>query len=209
MFKVSELINDEISIDLQNKIIKEFKNIVEEIDIIVFSDFNYGILPQNLVDKLIQIAQEKKIFVAADSQSSSQIGDISRFRNSDLLTPTEYEARVSSKNQDDGLVTLSELVRKKAKAKHVLLKLGKEGLLINSFNQNKDNIITDKIESLNKSPVDYAGAGDSMLIVSSMSQKISNDIWISSYLGSLAAALQISRVGNIPLKIDELIKNIL
>ena len=38
-------------------------------------------------------------------------------------------------NEYDAL-GLAELVRKKAKAKHVFLKLGKEGLLINSLIKN-------------------------------------------------------------------------
>ena len=33
--------------------------------------------------------------IAADSQASSQMGDISRFHDMDLITPTEREARIS------------------------------------------------------------------------------------------------------------------
>ena len=170
MFKVSNLISDAISLEIQNKILNSFKKVLNKIDLIVFSDFNYGFLPQNLVNKILDMAYEKKIFISADSQSSSQFGDICRFKNVDLLTPTEHEARISTKNQDDGLVRLSELVRSQANAKHVLLKLGREGLLINSKQKNIQ-IVTDRIISLNKYPVDFAGAGDSMLIVSSMAQK--------------------------------------
>ena len=35
--------------------------------------------------------------MAADSQSSSQMGDISRFKGMDFLFPTEHEARLSLK----------------------------------------------------------------------------------------------------------------
>ena len=70
----------------------------------------------------------------ADSQSSSQLGDIGRFKCMDILTPTEREARISTRNREDGLVVLAEQLRKQASAQNVLLKLGEEGLLIHSVN---------------------------------------------------------------------------
>lgn len=35
----------------------------------------------------------------------------------DLLTPTEREARISTRNHEDGLVILAELLRQEASAK--------------------------------------------------------------------------------------------
>jgi hypothetical protein len=49
-------------------------------------------MPQPLVDQILALAQG--VTVAADSQSSSQVGDISRFQGTDLITPTEREARL-------------------------------------------------------------------------------------------------------------------
>ena len=46
-------------------------------DLLVFSDFNYGCLPQRVVDAIIAAASAKGVRLAADSQSSSQVGDIS------------------------------------------------------------------------------------------------------------------------------------
>ena len=97
----------------------------------ILSDFNYGCLPQALVDKIIKLSKSKNIFIASDSQSSSQLGDIAKFKGSDLITPTEREARLSQlqKNHDDGLVVLADKLMIKAEAKHILLKLGDEGMI--------------------------------------------------------------------------------
>ena len=54
-------------------------------------------------------------------------------------------------------------------------------------------------------PKDVAGAGDSLLITTALSLVSGLNIWESSYLGSLAAAIQVSRVGNVPLQALELI----
>jgi bifunctional ADP-heptose synthase (sugar kinase/adenylyltransferase) len=58
-------------------------------NLIVFSDFNYGVLPDELIQTITEIAVERGILIVADSQSSSQTGDISRFKSMDLITPTE------------------------------------------------------------------------------------------------------------------------
>ena len=65
----------------------------------------------------------KNILITADSQSSSQIGDISRFKGMHLITPTEHEARLSSKDMNSGLVILAEKIKKLANAKNIYLKL--------------------------------------------------------------------------------------
>ena len=66
--------------------------------------------------KAESLAKKYSVFIAADSQSSSQIGDISRFKGVQLITPTEREARIALQNHDDGLVVLSEKLMKKAAA---------------------------------------------------------------------------------------------
>lgn len=41
-----------------------------------------------------------------------------------------------------------------------------------------------------------------------MAKIVGASIWESAYLGSIVAAIQVSRVGNVPIKKDELIKEI-
>ena len=97
LLRVSTLSQQAISTKLQNLILSEFKKISTECDLVIFSDFNYGCLPQPLVEKIISIAKKRNIFIAADSQSSSQYGDVSRFKGADLITPTERGKTSTSK----------------------------------------------------------------------------------------------------------------
>ena len=205
LLRVSHLYQGAISIGHQNKMLELIKVNIKDTNLLVFSDFNYGCLPQSLVGDIMNITKNHKIFVAADSQSSSQVGDISRFKNMDLLTPTEREARISTRNHEDGLVVLTEKLRQDSLAKNILLKLGEEGLLVYS-RENKGDRSTDRITNLNNVVKDEAGAGDSLLITSAMAMASGADIWEAACLGSLAAALQVGRIGNTPLKIDEFLQ---
>jgi bifunctional ADP-heptose synthase (sugar kinase/adenylyltransferase) len=47
-----------------------------------------------------------------------------------------------------------------------------------------------------------------MLVACAMALASGSDIWQASFLGSLAAGVQVSRVGNIPIKDEDLIKEI-
>jgi rfaE bifunctional protein kinase chain/domain len=203
LFRVSHLRQAPISLELQQEFVQLVEEEMEDADLLVFSDFNYGCLPQSLLDRIVSMGKSRGIFMAADSQSSSQIGDISRFQGMDLITPTEREARISLRNNEDGLVVLAERLRKKADAKNVFITLGEEGLLIHPDERNRDGWITDRVDALNSVPKDVAGAGDSLLIVSAMAMASGASVWEAACLGSIAAGIQVGRVGNNPIQLRE------
>ena len=199
LLRVSHLRQHDVSRDIAQKLSDSIKAALPKTDLLIFSDFNYGCLPQALVVEITEECKRRNILMVADSQSSSQIGDVSRFTDMMLLTPTEREARLAVRDFDSGLVVLAEKLRKKARAKNITLTLGAEGLLAHAATANKDEWLTDRLPAMNLAPKDSAGAGDSLLIASSMAMAVGANIWQSMYLGSIAAACQVSRVGNMPL----------
>lgn len=208
LLRVSELHQEPISSELQADILAKVELALEDSDLLVFADFNYGLLTQSLVDQVIIMAKRLGVFIAADSQSSSQIGDISRYVDVDLITPTEREARISLRDTGDGLVVLAERLRRQSRAHNIIVTLGEEGLLVHAPNgteRNRDNWQTDRIEALNPAPRDASGAGDSLLIVGAMTMACGGTIWDAAILGSLAASVQVARIGNTPLGVDELV----
>ena len=205
LLRVNKLHQQTISKKVQDRIMSEIENLIDDIDLFIFSDFNYGCLPTTLVERINSLLKNKNILVFADSQSSSQAGDISRFKNMNLITPTEYEARISLKDFTSGLVVLSNKLIKDTNCKNIFLKLGGEGVLIEKKKKNKE-YYTDRIDALNTNPKDTAGAGDSMLISSALTLSLGSSIWEAAYIGSIAAAVQVSRIGNIPLTTSEIKK---
>ena len=208
LLRVSHLHQGAIASQLQTRLLEHLEEVIQHTDLLVFSDFNYGCLPSAVVDKITLMAKAKGIMLAADSQSSSQMGDIGRFREIDLLTPTEHEARISTRNREDGLVVLAEALRRQSATKNILLKLGEEGLLIHAANGKMDDWVTDRVDALNSAPKDVAGAGDSLLITSALTLASGGNIWEAACLGSLAAAVQVGRVGNTPLHTEELLREL-
>jgi sugar/nucleoside kinase (ribokinase family) len=147
-----------------------------------------------------------KTFVAADSQSSSQIGNLGKFEGADLICATEREARLELRNDVDGLAYIANSLRRKLKAVNLFLKLGGDGVLIDGYVKELNREIqTDRLPALNRNPVDVSGAGDSMLALSTLSFASGADIYQSALVSSLGAAIQISRQGNIPISLAEII----
>jgi bifunctional ADP-heptose synthase (sugar kinase/adenylyltransferase) len=119
-----------------------------------------------LIDRLIDHCQRRETMMVADSQASSQIGDVSRFKGMSLLTPTGHEARLAIRDYSSGFVVLAENLRRKANAEQLFITLDAEGMLIHA--------------------------------------RVDANIWQAAYLGSVAAACQVSRVGHSPLSAEEL-----
>jgi len=208
LLRVSKLRQHEVSKENSSKLLDLVKVKLDEADLLIFSDFNYGCLPQELVDEIIKTCKVKQIPYVADSQSSSQIGDVSRFRDALLITPTEREARLALRNIDLGLVSLADKLIDKTHSKHVLITLGEEGVFIHSPLYGSKNLETDQIPALNTNPKDVSGAGDSLLTTTSLALICGATIWEAAYIGSIAAACQVARVGNVPLSLNEITREL-
>ena len=98
-------------------------------------------------------------------------------------------------------------LKKLSSTDNIFLKMGEEGMLIYSGDTNV-NDLTDSISALTTSPRDVAGAGDSLLISGALTMTAGGSIWEAAVIGSLAAAIQVGRVGNTPLKSKELLKEL-
>ena len=206
LLRVSHLRQHDARPEIADQIARRFEACIGDTDLVIFSDFNYGCLPQSLVDHLVRLGTRRGVKMVADSQASSQLGDVSRFVGMQLLTPTEREARLALRDFESGLVVIAEALRDKARAENVVVTLGSEGVLLHA--KEAQTWLTDRLPAFNSAPKDTAGAGDCFLTCTAMSMCAGVDIWQSVYLGSLAAACQVSRVGNLPLTVADLIAEI-
>ncbi len=206
LLRVNRLRHHPVEQEIAAQLIARATEALADADLLLFADFNYGCLPQGVVDTLCGIAQSHGVFMCADSQASSQMSDIARYKNMDLITPTEREARLSLRDFESGLVIVAEELQRSARAKHVMLTLGGEGIL--TYGEEDGAFKADLLPAFNAAPKDVAGAGDSLFTSAALAMAAGVDFWQASYLGGLAAACQVSRVGNTPLTRPELLAEI-
>lgn len=199
LLRVNEVRSHDISEELQAKILRSITSVISDVDVLLFSDFNYGMLPQALVDQITQLAKMHSVTLAADSQTSSQVGDIARFKHMDMLTPTEREVRVALKNDKDGLVILGQKLAEVTGCNNLFITLAEEGVFIHKI---KESLwVNDRIKALSDGVVDPAGAGDCLFISAALAISTNASTWEAAFIGSVAAACQVGNVGNKPINL--------
>ena len=65
--------------------------------------------------------------------------------------------------------------------------------------------MTDRLPAFNNAPLDISGAGDAVLVTSTLAAASGATIWEAGLLGNLAASIQVSRIGNQPVLFAELL----
>ena len=132
---------------------------------------------------------------------ASRWGNILDFKNFNLITPTENEARLALFEQDLGIRPLATKLMKKSNSKNLIMKLGERGLIALSKKRKSDYISLDPFV---KNLVDANGAGDALLAYSAASLYKTNSLIVSSIIGILAASCKCEMEGNVPVTIEAL-----
>jgi rfaE bifunctional protein kinase chain/domain len=198
LIKLDKVENHPISQNIIDRIIKNIKNI--KTDIIIFSDFRHGIFNETSIKQFIK-AVPKNILKVADSQVASRWGNIIDFKNFDLVTPNEREARFSTGEQDISVQGLIDSIKFKSKSKNIILKLGDRGVLC--INDKKKYF---SIDSFTDYVVDPVGAGDALLSYASLVYFKTRSLFKSAFIGSVAAACECEYDGNIPVSKDKIVE---
>ena len=142
------------------------------------------------------VDQYLKSFKVADSQVASRWGNITEFKNFDLITPNEKEARFSLADQDSTVGALVGKLKESTNSKNIILKLGVRGLVCSG--QKKPNEVL-ALGSFTDNVVDAVGSGDALLAYASLVLKVSNSPAAACIIGSIAAACECEIDGNKPI----------
>ena len=208
-FRLNRFDDATITRETREEILKKVKDSLKDSDVLIFSDFNYGLLDSELVLSIINLARDAGVFIAADCQISSQIADYLKYQGVDLVTPTEHEARVTLRNNHDGLAAIANTFQETLKSKYLMLTLGADGVLLQEQIDHKHgNFRADILPALNPNPKDVAGAGDSFLVLATLALAGGATINEAAYLASLGANIQVSRMGNIPITATEILTDL-
>jgi rfaE bifunctional protein kinase chain/domain len=174
---------------------------------VVFSDFRHGIFNRRTIPKLIAAIQEG-VFRVADSQVASRWGNITDFKNFDLITPNEREARFALGDQDSGIRPLASALYDVAKCKTLILKLSEKGVLTcrSANHESLDSFVV--VDSFVERVVDAVGAGDALLAYATLAKLATGSDALATILGSMAAACECECDGNIPVRPDDVYRKI-
>ncbi len=173
---------------------------------IVFSDFRHGLFNKQSIP-LFTASINPNVLKVADSQVASRWGNITEFKEFDIITPNEREARFALADQDSTVGALASKICELSQCKILFLKLGEKGLFVNkSRNDNKASYFS--IDTFTDNVQDAVGAGDALLAYSTLAMLETKSEVVSAIIGSLAAACECEFDGNIPIQPDDILKKI-
>ena len=204
LLKVDKLDNRPVSEDIQDQLITLVKK--SNADAQIFSDFRHGIFNALSINSLTK-AIPNQIFKVADSQVASRWGNITEFKNFDLITPNERETRFALADQDSTVGKLCDLLQSSSKCKNLILKLGDRGVFCLS-GASRENSTYFSVDTFTSRAIDPVGAGDALLAYSTLTMLASKSLVSASILGSIAASCECEVDGNIPITPENLLNKI-
>ncbi len=179
------------------------------VDVVIFCDFGFGMISESFVDKIMALWGRRRPVLTADVSGAR--ANLLAFRNADLLCPTERELRSNLNDYDSGLSAAAYDLLTQTQARHLIVTLEKKGLVtfarqgqapgLSDWNA---RLISEHLPSFANLRVDRLGAGDALLAAASLALGGGRSLTHAAYIGNAAAALEIERLGNIPVSRDDL-----
>lgn len=178
-------------------------------DAVVFCDFGYGAVGRGLLEQVLPRLRRNVKTLAADI--SGPHANLLHFRNLDLLCPSEREMRSTLHDFEHGLSSVAWNLLHETQAKHLFVTLDKKGVVV--FDRSSQDphspewgsrLKSEHLPSFADRTVDRLGCGDALLAASTLALAAGAGLSHAAYLGNLAAAIEIARLGNIPVEADVL-----
>jgi rfaE bifunctional protein kinase chain/domain len=205
MLKVDTLDNRSISDVIRDQLADVIREV--KADAVVFSDFRHGIFNRLTVPTLVEAIPES-VYRVADSQVASRWGNITEFKEFDLITPNEREARFSLGDQDSTVGSLSSALILACNCRTLMLKLGDRGVFCASGEDKTRSSNYFSVDSFANHVVDAVGAGDALLAYATLSMLATGNEIVATILGSMAAACECEIDGNVPIKPENVLSRI-
>ena len=136
-----------------------------------------------------------KNFVTLNAQiNAANIGthNINKYKNLNIVIINEQELRNELRNKSDKTENLMKKISVSNNFKILVVTKGKEGVIL--YNKLKNKFFY--CPAFTDNVVDKIGSGDAMLAMISSVYKITNNEYLSLFIGSLAAAQKVKIVGN-------------
>jgi len=199
MLRVDEEVDDPLSQEDSKIFFENFRSIINrnKIDVIIFQDYDKGIITSKLIEQVVAIATDKKIPVAVDPKKKNFIN----YKNVTLLKPNLKELKeglnidFNAKNKKELQDAVSRL-KFLLNAKMVLLTLSEDGVFIEYENNGEKS--TTILPSHVRSISDVSGAGDTVIGVASLCLATQVDPAVLAAISNLAGGLVCEKVGVVP-----------
>lgn len=176
----------------------------DKIDVIIFEDYNKGLITPKLIAKVVELAKSKGIPTCVDPKKKN----FNSYKGVSLFKPNLKELREGIKLDISG-DNINELQREvssyrvKQKIETVLVTLAEKGVITNSRK------VKEHLAAHIRSIADVSGAGDTVISVASLCRALDcNDI-LTAAISNLSGGLVCEQIGVVPVNKEQLLEEAL
>ena len=157
--------------DIQKKLFGFIQEHIKDLDGIILQDYNKGVLTPWLIEKIIELANSKKVLITVDPKFNNFFS----YKNVTVFKPNRKEAEdvLGMKiRSDEDITNAGKKLLEKLNAKNILLTLGESGIAVFAKGKPEKRMPTKAMQV-----ADVSGAGDTVISTLTMALAAGADIY--------------------------------
>jgi len=210
MLRVDEEITDYISQTLENELLEKIRATIalQKVHVIIFQDYNKGILTKTLIEAVIAMARAKHIPVVVDPKKKN----FDTYRDVSLFKPNIKELREGLKKDfaSSDRNALTESIAKlqdDQRLDRVMVTLGDQGMVIRY--RDGGQFIEHSEKAHLRMISDVSGAGDTVISVAALCTALGTEPETMTFLANLAGGIVCEYAGVVPIDKKRLLREAL
>jgi D-beta-D-heptose 7-phosphate kinase/D-beta-D-heptose 1-phosphate adenosyltransferase len=183
-------------------VLKKIETIIDEVDIVIISDYAKGLITEKITERLITktVSQQKKILVDPKGKNYS------KYRGATLLTPNQKEA-VQATNlneyEKDSVEKSGKILLESLSVEALVITLGEKGMTL--FQKNKEIA---HLKAFARKVYDVTGAGDTVIASLAVMLASGADFKEAARIANISAGLVVEQIGTTAISLENL-RNVL
>jgi rfaE bifunctional protein kinase chain/domain len=199
LLRIDEEDTADIDESVEDLVYEAVNSFIDEVDVLIFQDYNKGLLTAGLIQRVIALCTRKKVPMVVDPK----FNNFYEYKGVTLFKPNKKEIQqaenITEKLKLRDIKVLANTVRQKLNADKIMTTLSEDGVII--INETE----TIHLPAHARKIVDVSGAGDSVLSVAALCVAAGIGDEITAALSNLAGGIVCEQIGVVPIDKDLLL----
>jgi D-beta-D-heptose 7-phosphate kinase/D-beta-D-heptose 1-phosphate adenosyltransferase len=195
---------DDIEEEKQEEIINKIEGKIQQVDIVLVSDMNKGLLSRRILDAVIKSGKDHNVPVIVDPRLTD---DYSIYKGATAITPNRFETKLSTGIKITDVNSMKSAGKKLLEDflfEHIIITADKDGMFL--YNSDGDCKL---IPTVPKDVYDVSGAGDMVLSVFGFVVGSKNSFEDAAMIANVAAGVEVGKIGAVPISKSEILSELM
>ncbi|OFY21042.1 MAG: hypothetical protein A2X02_07255 [Bacteroidetes bacterium GWF2_29_10] len=206
MIRIDDEICNPVSVEIESILIERVKTIIKkkQINVIVFEDYDKGVLTKNIITSIIKFAKANNIPTVVDPKKRN----FSYYKNVTLLKPNFKELKEGLKLDElkatkETLNDVSKELFKLLNNSSLVVTLSEKGIF---YIKNESELDAKIFPATVRNIADVSGAGDTVISVLALFVALNIEPYLMTQIANLAGGIVCEEIGTVPINKAKLLK---